>query len=93
MTEQSESADKVHYICQTYVEKKEGNGTQAGLKIGKQLQYTIEADAQNRAEREFERDDCVGADAYMIVEDSGSGEVSAPTFIARLGIVPEADDF
>lgn len=93
MTDHTESTEKVHYICQTYVVKKDARGASTGLKIGKQLQYSTGADAQNRAEREVQRDDCVGADAYMMTEDSGSGEVSAPTFIARLGTVPEADDF
>lgn len=93
MTNPDETAPKAHYICQTYVEQKVGRGGGVSLKIGKQFQYTTAAEAQNRAEREADRDDCAGADAYMISEDPGSGEVSAPVFLVRLGNVPESDDF
>lgn len=93
MTHSDHDAAKVHYICQTYVAQKSARGTQAGLKIDKQFQYSNAADAQNRAEREALRDDCAGADAYMISEDPGSGEVGAPSFLVRLGNVPEFDDF
>lgn len=92
MTQTDEGAPKVHYICQTYVEQKAGRGG-VSLKIGKQFQYTTAAEAENRAEREADRDDCAGADAYMISEDPGSGEVSPPVFLVRLGSVPETDDF
>jgi hypothetical protein len=91
MSDASENAEKIHYICQTYVETKGARGGPAGLKVDKQFQYTSEADAQNRAERESQREGCAGADAYMIIEDAGSGEVSAPTFIARFGNVPDDD--
>ncbi len=82
-----DSSEKTHYICQTYVEK---NGA---LVVEKQFQYTTANEAQGRAEREARLDSCVGADAYMIVEDQSSDEVSAPTFLVRLGSVPEFDDF
>ncbi|MDB9708000.1 hypothetical protein OAA76_05450 [Planktotalea frisia] len=91
MSDAPENAEKIHYICQTYVETKGARGGPAGLKVDKQFQYTSEADAQNRAERESQREGCAGADAYMIIEDAGSGEVSAPTFIARFGNVPDDD--
>jgi hypothetical protein len=91
MSDAPETAEKIHYICQTYVETKGARGGPAGLKVDKQFQYTSEADAQNRAERESQREGCAGADAYMIIEDAGSGEVSAPTFIARFGNVPDDD--
>ena len=93
MSDDQENADKIHYICQTYIETKPTKGRPAGLKIDKQFQYTTEAEASNRAERESLLESCAGADAYMIVEDAGSGEVSAPTFLARFGNVPESDDF
>lgn len=89
MTNPDESATKVHYICQTYVEQK---GAQAGLKIGKQFEYSTASEAQNRAEREALSEDCAGADAYMVTEDPASGEVSAPVFLVRLGTVPEIED-
>ena len=92
MTDSSETSPKVHYICQTYVEKKGGRGGQSGTQIGKQFQYATAAQAEDRAERESRLEDCVGADAYMIVEDPESGEVGLPTFIARFGTVPDADD-
>ena len=38
-------------------------------------------------------EDCAGADAYMVIEDPNSGEVGTPSFLIRLGIVPEFDDF
>ena len=91
MSDAQDDAEKTHYICQTYVETKGAKGGPAGLKVDKQFQYTSEAEAQNRAERESEREGCAGADAYMVVEDAGSGEVSAPTFIARFGNVPDDD--
>ena len=92
MPDTKESTEKTHYICQTYVEKKESSSTQSALQIGKQLQYSSEAQAQDRADREFRRGSCIGADAYMVTEDGGSGEISAPTFIVRLGTVPDLDE-
>ncbi|MEP5152614.1 hypothetical protein [Planktotalea sp.] len=93
MSHDTENAEKVHYICQTYVEQKTGRSGQASLKIGKQFQYSTAAEAQNRAEREALSEECAGADAYMISEDPGSGEVGSPSFLVRLGNVPEFDDF
>jgi hypothetical protein len=93
MSDSQEDTSKIHYICQTYVEKKGTRGAQAGLKIDKQFQHSTEAQAQERAERESQLEGCAGADAYMVVEDPSSGEVSSPTFIVRLGNVPEFDDF
>lgn len=92
MSDDQNDASKIHYICQTYVETKGAKGGPTGLKIDKQFQYTNEAAAQERAERESKFESCAGADAYMVVEDAGSGEVSSPTFIVRLGNVPD-DDF
>lgn len=93
MSDDQNDSEKTHYICQTYVATKGARGGPAGLKIDKQFQYKTETEASNRAERESQRDGCAGADAYMIVEDAGSGEVSAPVFLVRLGNVPESDDF
>ncbi len=93
MTNTDESSEKVHYICQTYVETKAGRAGQVGLKIAKQIEYSTASEAQNRAEREALSKDCVGADAYMVSEDPDSGEVGMPDFLVRLGIVPELDDF
>jgi hypothetical protein len=93
MSDSKEDTSKTHYICQTYIETKGARGAQAGLKIDKQFQYSTEAQAKDRAERESQLEDCAGADAYMIVEDASSGEVSSPSFIVRLGNVPEFDDF
>jgi len=93
MSNSDESETKVHYICQTYVEQKPGRDGQIGLKIGKQFQYSTASEAQNRAEREAESEDCAGADAYMVSEDPNSGEVGSPSFLVRLGNVPEFDDF
>jgi hypothetical protein len=93
MSDDNDASSKTHYICQTYVVTKGARGAQGGLKIDKQFQYSTEAEARNRAERANDQDSCAGADAYMIVEDSNSGEVSAPVFILRLGNVPESDDF
>lgn len=91
MTHADESTTKVHFVCQTYVEQKAGRNGQAELKIDKQFQYPSAAEAQNRAEREAQSKDCVGADAYMISEDTESGEVGLPSFLVRLGNVPELD--
>ncbi|MFT5868195.1 MAG: hypothetical protein ACI8TF_000296 [Paracoccaceae bacterium] len=88
-----ESAPKVHYICQTYVEKKVGHAQQASLQVDKQFQYSTASQAQERAERESRSENCAGADAYMVVEDPNSGEVGTPTFLVRLGSVPEFDAF
>jgi hypothetical protein len=93
MPDSTEPPEKVHYICQTYVEKAGQGAGLLSLKIDKQLQYTSEQEAQERAEREFRLDGCAGADAYMVVEDKSSGEVGAPTFLVRLGNVPEFDDY
>lgn len=93
MTNSAESPIKVHYICQTYVEKKSGRDGQASLKIDKQFEYSTASEAQNRAEREAQSEACVGADAYMVSEEPNSGEVGSPSFLVRLGKVPEFDDF
>lgn len=93
MIQDTETASKVHYICQTYTEKKQGNTEQGNLQLGKQFQYTTAEQAQERAERECRSEGCVGADAYMVVEDMESGEVGAPSFLARHGVVPEVDAF
>jgi hypothetical protein len=93
MSDADESQIKVHYICQTYVESTPGRDGQVALKVGKQLTYSTASEAQNRAEREAQSDDCAGADAYMISEDPNSGEVGSPSFLVRLGNVPEFDDF
>ncbi|MEN8660108.1 MAG: hypothetical protein ABF313_18910 [Marivita sp.] len=93
MTSSEQTAEKIHYICQTYVETKAGRDGQAGLKIAKQYEYSTASEAQNRAEREALSEDCAGADAYMVIEDSNSGEVGTPSFLVRIGNVPEFDDF
>jgi hypothetical protein len=93
MTSAERPSEKFHYICQTYVEKKAGRDGQSGLKIAKQHEYSTAAEAQNRAEREAQSEDCAGADAYMVTEDPASGEVGDPSFLVRLGKVPELDDF
>ena len=93
MIESEETNQKVHYICQTYVEKKVGRAKKTSLHIGKQFQYSTASQAQERADRECRSEDCVGADAYMVTEDPSSGEVGVPTFIARFGTVPEVDAF
>ena len=59
MTDTNEAASKVHYICQTQLEKKSGRAGQGGLQIDKQLQYSTAAQAQERAERESRTDACV----------------------------------
>lgn len=91
MTEVNDGSTKVHYICQTYVAKKAAHGVRGGLQIDKQVQYSTAAEAQNRAEREFQAENCIGADAYMLTEDCQSGEVGGPTFLLRLGTIPEED--
>lgn len=93
MTNAERSPEKIHYICQTYVETNAGRNGQTGLKIAKQLEYTTASEAQNRAEREAQSEDCAGADAYMVTEDPASGEVGEPSLLVRLGKVPELDDF
>ena len=93
MTNAEDDSVKVHYICQTYVENKPGRDGQAGLKIEKQFEYSTTSDAQNRAEREAQNEDCAGADAYTVSEDPNSGEVGPPEFLMRLGNVPEIDEF
>ena len=85
----SDETSKTHYICQTYTEAK---GAPAGVKIDKQFQYSTAQEAESR-ERASQSPDCAGADAYKIVEDPSSGEISAPTFLVRIGNVPECDDF
>lgn len=90
MLEAEETGTKTHYICQTYIHKV---GKQVTLSVDKVFQYTSAAQAEERAEREARREDCVGADAYMLTEDSDSGEVSEPQFLARHGVVPELDAF
>ena len=91
MQNSDESTEKVHYICQTYTIKDGRQCQPSGLQIGKQLQYTSASQAEERAHREFQLPECVGVDAYMVTEDVVSGEVSAPSFIARFGKVPDPE--
>ncbi|SNT36593.1 hypothetical protein [Antarctobacter heliothermus] len=93
MTDADRSPEKIHYICQTYVETKAGRNGQTGLKIAKQFEYSTASEATSRAEREALSEDCAGADAYMVTEDPTSGEVGDPSFLVRLGNVPEVADF
>jgi hypothetical protein len=93
MSDDHDATEKTHFICQTYTQNQGAKGGQAGLKVDKLFQYTTQAEAKNRAERESQSDRCAGADAYMIVEDTNSGEVSPPMFLARFGTVPDTDDF
>ena len=93
MTNSEHPAEKIHYICQTYVETKAGRDGQASLKIAKQYEYSTASEAQNRAEREALSEGCAGADAYMVTEDPTSGEVGDPNFLVRLGNVPEFDGY
>ena len=93
MKTSDETSEKVHYVCQTYVQTKAGRDGLAGLKIAKQFQYSTAAEAQNRAEREAQSEDFTGADAYLVVEDAASGEVGPPSFLVRLGDVPDFEDF
>ncbi|MEH6647311.1 hypothetical protein [Sulfitobacter sp.] len=93
MTDANEAGSKVHYICQTYVKTTNGPNAEFGLKVDKQFEYTTSQEAESRAEREFKSDGCVGADAYMLVEDENSGEVGEPTFIVRFGSVPESEGY
>ncbi|PUB09956.1 hypothetical protein DFP92_1238 [Yoonia sediminilitoris] len=65
MSNSDESETKIHYICQTYVEQNSANDGQASLKIGKQFQYSTASEAQSRAEREAQSENCAGADAYI----------------------------
>jgi hypothetical protein len=92
MSEENENDPKVHYICQTYVEKKAGRDGRVSLSIDKQIKYSSSHEAQLRAEREHRSESCVGVDAYSVIEDPNSGEVGDPTFIVRLGSVPDLDD-
>ncbi len=91
MSEIEETGTKVHYVCQTYIAQTTARGQQGNLQIDKQLQYSTPREAQDRAEREFRAENCIGADAYMVIEDQSSGEVGDPTFLVRLGSVPEQD--
>lgn len=93
MSDDKDDTSKTHYICQTYVLTKGAKGPQAGVKLDKQFQYSTAAEAQSRAERASQSEDCAGADAYIIVEDLHSGEISSPEFLVRIGNVPDFDDF
>lgn len=93
MPYRDENAPKAHYICQTYIEKKTSGSDQGSLHIDKQFQYGTASEAQERASRESRSENCVGADAYMVLEDPSSGEVGMPTFLTRLGTVPDFDAF
>ena len=92
MTNSERTTEKIRYICQTYVEMKAGRNGQTGLKIAKQFEYSTASEAQNKAEREALSVDCAGADAYMVSEDPNSGEVGEPSFLVRLGNVPDFDE-
>ncbi|MBU2935761.1 MULTISPECIES: hypothetical protein [Pacificibacter] len=92
MARSDETSSKTHYICQTYLGATAGS-TQGGLKVDKLIEYSTASAAEERAERECRLQNCIGADAYMLIEDTDSGEVSLPVFLARHGMVPEVDAF
>lgn len=89
MDDPSTDGTKIHYICQTYTAT---SGKADGLKVDKLFEYTTATQAEDRARREVETGRATGADAYMLIEDQGSGEVSDPQFLGRFGTVPELDD-
>ena len=92
MKDHVEFVHKTHYICQTYVETPGPRGGPKGLQVDKLFEYTSAQQAEERAARECRNENCIGADAYMLVEDTQSGEVSTPTFLARFGTGPEMGD-
>jgi len=93
MTKSEQAAEKFTISARYILKRRLGTMGGAGLKIAKQFEYSTASEAQNRAEREALSEDCAGADAYMVIEDPNSGEVGTPSFLIRLGIVPEFDDF
>ncbi|MEM5475944.1 hypothetical protein [Pacificibacter sp. AS14] len=92
MARSEEASSKTHYICQTYLGAQSASA-QGGLKVDKLIEYSTASAAEERAERECRLQNCIGADAYMLIEDTDSGEVSLPVFLARHGTVPEVDAF
>ena len=81
---------KIVYVCQTYEERTVGrSGTHLAVKGT--FPCSDAGAAQSRAERALSGGTCVGADAFSLTVDPVTEEAEAPTFIARLGKVPEID--
>jgi hypothetical protein len=91
MSKRSQTGPKIHYICQTYSEKTVARGKGKILQIQNQYPYKSAEQAEDRARRAVDAGTCVGADAFMITEDRDTGDVSEPTFLLRLGNVPELE--
>jgi hypothetical protein len=80
---------EVTYICQTYAETPVQGGKV--LVRDKEFQFKTSREAEGRAQRAFEAGQCVGADAYSVMFDPETEELSDPVFLARFGKVPSVE--
>lgn len=81
---------QIIYVCQTYVEVERSHGKR--LERAQQFDYKNANDAEKRAQRLFEGGGCVGADAFKVVYDPETDELSDPEFLLRLGKVPSVEE-
>ncbi len=87
MKKQEPAGPKTHYVCQMYVREKKSR-----LRVEQTVECRDEHHAIDRAQRAFEGGRHAGVDAYSVIVDPEMGDVGEPTFLARHGDVPDADE-
>lgn len=82
-----EKGAKTHYVCQIYRREKKSR-----LQIEQTIECRDAEHAKDRAQRAFDLGRHAGVDAYSIVVDTELDVAGMPTFLVRLGDVPEVDE-
>lgn len=81
------------FVCQAYRHAQRGKGAakQQVLVQASAIECRTSAEAESRAQRMFDGGSYAGADAFSVEVDVDLGDYSDPTFIVRLGDVPDLD--
>ncbi len=81
------------FVCRTYRHADRGRGAakQQVLVQASAIECKTSNEAERRAQRMFDGGSYAGADAFSIDVDVELGDYSEPTFIVRLGHVPELE--
>ena len=81
------------FVCQTYKRAERGKGAAKQLVLvqASAIECKTSAEAESRAQRMFDGGSYAGADAFSVEVDVDLGDYSDPTFIVRLGDVPDFD--
>ncbi len=82
-----EKGSKTHYVCQIYRREKKSR-----LRIEQTIECRDAEHAKDRAQRTFDLGRHAGVDAYSVIVDTELGDAGMPTFLVRLGDVPDVDE-